>query len=79
MKDILFHVLKCREVLFAGADLDDLRYVVDEDLAISDVTGIQSLLRCRDDLFYRNLGNDHLNLYLRKKSGIHNCTALEPF
>lgn len=51
----LFHVLKCREVLFAGADLDDLRYVVDKDLAISDVTGIQSLLRCRDDLFYRNL------------------------
>ena len=40
------------------------------------MTGIQSLLRCRDDLFYRNLGNDHLNLYLRKKSGIHNCTAI---
>ena len=41
------HVLQCLEVFLSGPDLHDAHHIVDEDLSISDVPGVKSLLgRC---------------------------------
>ena len=40
----LLHILQRGVVLFAGADLDHADHVVDKDLAIADVAGVQCLL-----------------------------------
>lgn len=47
-----------------GTDFDDILYAIDEDLAVTDMTGIEYLLRGFDDTSDRNLGDDNLDLYL---------------
>ena len=48
--------------MLAGADLDDIAYVVDEYLAVADVAGVKNLLDCGYKSVDRNLGDYDVNL-----------------
>ncbi|SCW70212.1 hypothetical protein SAMN02910456_02676, partial [Ruminococcaceae bacterium YRB3002] len=50
----LLHVSQCCEILLAGPDLDHTIDVVNEDLAVADVTCVECFLGCIDDLIYRD-------------------------
>jgi hypothetical protein len=63
----LLNVCQCRRVFFTRADLDDLRYIVYEDLAISDMSGVKRLLGGLDHGVNRDLSDNDLNLNLREK------------
>ena len=52
---LLLHVLQSCEVFFAGTNLYYFVNVVYEDLAIADMSGVQSLLGSIDDCAYGNL------------------------
>ena len=59
---VLFVVLQGVEAFCAGTNLNDVLYVVDEDLAVADVAGIQNLLDDLNDRLDRNLGDNDLHL-----------------
>jgi len=61
----LLNVRKCCEVFFTCSYLDYAVNVVDEDLAVADMAGVQSLLSCCDYLIYRDRGYDNFDLDLR--------------
>src|SRR5699024_1866315 len=52
---------------FAGADLDDVLDVVDEDLAVTDVAGVKGPLDGLDQRLDRDLADDDVNLDLRQQ------------
>ena len=62
----LFDILQGGKAFLAGADLDDVLHIVNEDLAVADMTGIQRLFRRFDDRSHRHLADYDLNLYLRQ-------------
>lgn len=39
---------------FAGTDLYNIFYIINEDLAVADLAGVQNLLDCIDDLLRRD-------------------------
>ena len=43
-KRCLFRILECAVSLFSGSDFDDVLHVVDKDLAVTDMAGVQNLL-----------------------------------
>lgn len=51
----LFHILQSFFINLSGADLDDLHHIIDEDLAVADMTGVESSRRCMNDVVNRNL------------------------
>ena len=59
---LLLHVLQSREVFFAGTNLYYFVNVVYEDLAIADMSGVQSLLGSIDDCAYGNLADNNFCL-----------------
>lgn len=60
----LFNILQSGVVYFAGADLDHLGHIVNKDLAITDMAGVQNLGGGVDDLVYRDLADNNFNLDL---------------
>ena len=60
----LFFALEGIVALLAGADLYYIFHIIDEDLAVANMTGIQGLLGRVDHLGYRHLGHDNHYLYL---------------
>ena len=64
---VLFNVLEGIETFFTGPYLDDVLYVVDEDLAITEMTCIKYLLRGIENCLYRNSCYDDMHLDLRKQ------------
>ena len=62
---ISFHILKCSEVFLAGPYFDYLCHVVDEDLSVSDMAGVQRLLRRFDNRIYRYLADDNFYFHFR--------------
>ena len=58
----LFFVLEGVVTFFAGSHFNDILNIVDEDLAITEVTGVEDTLRSIDNLSYRNLADDHIDL-----------------
>ena len=56
-----------RRSFFACTDFDDILHVVNEDFAVTDVTGVKRFLRRFDDRADRNLRDDDLHLYLRQQ------------
>jgi len=63
-------------ILLTGADLDHLRHVVDEDLAIADVPGVQGLGGRIDDGLHGDLADHHFHLDLGQQGGIHHGAAV---
>ena len=61
---LLFHVLEGGKVFFAGADFDDVENVIDKNLSISDVAGVESFAGGLDDLVHGNSGHDDFDLDL---------------
>ena len=55
----LLNVLQSGVVYFAGADLDHLGHIVNKDLAITDMAGVQNLGGGVDDLVYRDLADNN--------------------
>ena len=67
----LLHILQRGKSLFPGTDLDNPLYRIHEDLAISDMAGIQGFLRSSNDIIYRNAADDHFQLHLWQQSRIN--------
>ena len=65
-----FYILQCGVIFLAGADFHDLGDVVDEDLAVADVAGVQRLRRGVNDLLHGDLAHDDLDLDLRQQRGV---------
>ena len=57
-------VLKCIVACFTGTNLHNILYIVDEDLAIADLAGIQHLLHCVHDFLRRDLCHNGFDLDL---------------
>mgnify|MGYP006987338548 CR=1 FL=1 len=55
----------------AGTNLYDILHIVNEDLAVTDMTGIQNLLDRFNNGFNRNLGYNNLHLHLRQQSYVN--------
>ena len=72
----LLHILQGGKVLFAGADLDHAGHVVDKDLAIADVAGVQGLLGGIHHSVHADLGNDDLDLDLGQQGAVHRYAAV---
>ena len=72
----LLHILQGGKVLFAGADLDHAGHVVDKNLAVADMPGVQRLLGSCHHSVHADLGNDDLHLDLGQQGGIHRNTAV---
>ena len=72
----LLHILQGGEVLFAGADLDHAGHVVDKDLAIADVAGVQGLLGGIHHSVHADLGNNDLDLDLGQQGAVHRHAAV---
>lgn len=49
---------------FTGTDLYNIFYIINEDLAVADLAGVQNLLDCIDDLLRRDLCHNRLDLDL---------------
>ena len=60
----LFHVLEGGKVFFAGADFDDVENVIDKNLSISDVAGVECFAGGLDDFVHGNSGHDDFDLDL---------------
>ena len=73
---VLFVVLQGVKAFCAGTNLNDVLYVVDEDLAVADVAGIQNLLDDLNDRLDRNLGDNDLHLELREQGYIDLSAAV---
>ena len=50
---VLLHILQGGKVLFAGADLDHAGHIVNKDLAVADVSGVQSVSYTHLDVYKR--------------------------
>ena len=61
----LLNILKCIVIFFAGTNLYNLVNVVYEDLTITDMSGVQSLLGSFNNILNRNLADNNLDLNLR--------------
>ena len=61
---LLFHVLEGGKVFFAGADFDDVENVIDKNLSISDVAGVECFAGGLDDFVHGNSGHDDFDLDL---------------
>ena len=68
---LLFYILQCCVIFFTSTDLDDFIHVVDEDLAVADMTGIERLLSGIYHFFHRDFADDHFHLDLRQQGCIH--------
>ena len=66
----LFFVLEGVVTFFAGSHFDDILNVIDEDLAIAEVAGIQDFLRGFDDVSDRDFADDDVDLDLWKEVGV---------
>ena len=66
----LFHVLEGGKVFFAGADFDYVENVVDKDLSISDVAGVECFAGGLDDFVHGNSGHDDFDLDLGQEGGV---------
>ena len=64
---VLFNVLEGIETFFTGSYFDDVLYVVDEDLTVTDVACIKNLLSCIDNSLYRNSRDYDIHLDLREQ------------
>ena len=64
---VLFNVLEGIETFFTGSYFDDVLYVVDEDLTVTDVTCVKNLFRCIDNSLYRNSRDYDIHLDLREQ------------
>ena len=69
-------VLQSGIAFFAGANLDDILDVVDKDLAVADVSGVQGLLGGRDSVCHGNLADDRFHLDLGKQIQVHRNAAI---
>ena len=74
---LFFLILQCVESVLAGADLDDIAYVVDEYLAVADVAGVKDLLDCCYKSVDRNLGDYDVNLDFRQEACLDRCATEE--
>ena len=72
----LFHILKCGTIFFAGTDLDNTFHTVDKNFTIADVTGIQNLFGCVNDLLNRDLTDNYFHLGFRQQGGIQLNAAI---
>ena len=72
----LLHILQSGVVFLAGADLDHAGHVVDKDLAIADMAGVQGLLGGLHHSVYADAGDDDFHLDLGQQGGIHRHAAV---
>ena len=72
----LLHILQRGVIFLAGADLDHAGHVVDKDLAIADMAGVQRLLGGLHHGVHTDAGDDDLHLDLRQQGGIHRHAAV---
>lgn len=72
----LLNVLQSGVVYFAGADLDHLGHIVNKDLAITDMAGVQNLGGGVDDLVYRDLADNNFNLDLGNQGCVDLSTTV---
>lgn len=72
----LFNILQSGVVYFAGADLDHLGHIVNKDLAITDMAGVQNLGGGVDDLVYRDLADNNFNLDLGNQGCVDLSTTV---
>ena len=74
---ILFYVLKRVVAFFTRANLYHVFHIVNEDLTVSDMTRVKSLLGSFDHVAHRNLADDDIDLYLGKQICLdRNATVL---
>ena len=73
---LLFHVLEGGKVFFAGADFDDVENVVDKNLSISDVAGVECFAGGLDDFVHGNSGHDDFDLDLGQEGGVDDGTSV---
>ena len=55
---LLFYIFQCSQIFFAGTDFYNMPYVIYKDLAIADVTGIETFFGSFDDFFHRDIAAD---------------------
>ena len=72
----LLNILKRVIPFFAGTNLHDIFNVVNEDLAVADVTGIEYCLRGVDDLLNRDLRDDNVDLNFREERSFDGDAAV---
>ena len=60
----LFNVLQGIVSFLAGANLHDVFYVINEDLAVANMSGVKDLLSGLNDCTDRHLADHDIHLYL---------------
>ena len=72
----LLYILQSCIIFFAGTNLYNLVYVVNENLTVTDMTGVKSLLGSFHNFGYRNLADYNFYFHLREQGGIHFNTTI---
>ncbi len=71
-----FDILKSVVTLFSGSHFDNVFNVVNEYLAVADVSGVKRFLRRFDQKSNRNLADDNLHLDLWQQVGLKGNAAV---
>ena len=58
----MVYILKGIVAFLTGTNLDDVFHIVNEDLAVADMSGVKDFLRRLNDASYRHLADYDLNL-----------------
>ena len=75
--ELVIFALKCIVSCFTCTNLYYIFHIIYEYLTITDMTSVKYLSCGIDNIHYRDFGNNHFNLYLRKKLHFHlNSTVI---
>lgn len=74
--DKLFHILEGVVAFLAGADLDHVLHIVDENLPVADMAGVEHLLGGLNDGAHGNLADHHVHLNLGQQVGLNGDAAV---